>query len=97
MNDIGDLPRYDRDEDAAAVAVRMVGLTDPAERAAGLTSMLADTQVWVEWLSRHRDDAVRDMRSRGASYSDVARALDLTKARAQQICRRLQTRDLPTD
>lgn len=87
-----DLPRYDRDEDAATVAARAAGLPDPRERAAALTALLRDTQAWVEWMSRHRDRAVREMRDAGASYDDIATVLGITKSRAQQLVLRLEGR-----
>lgn len=88
--DLDGLPRYDRDEDAATVARRAAQEPDPRVRAAVLTGLLSDTQAWVEWISRHRDDAVRQMRAEGDSYETVARVLGLSKSRAQQLCRRLQ-------
>ncbi len=93
--DLDGLPRYDRDEDAATVARRAAAEPDPRVRAAQLTSLLSDTQAWVEWISRHRDDAVRQMRADGDSYEEVARVLGLSKSRAQQLCRRLRPPPAP--
>ncbi len=65
-------------------------IDDAAERARRLTELMVNTQRWVEWMSRHRDEAVRAMRATGASYDQVARALGISKSRAQQLCRRLE-------
>jgi hypothetical protein len=70
--------------------VQDVGTADDTERARRLTRRMVASQHFMEWLSSYRDEAVRGMRSSGASLDDIARALEISKSRAQQLVRRLE-------
>ncbi len=70
--------------------IRDVTNVDPTERALALTARMHSSQQFVEWMSRYRDQAVKQMREHGASYDQVARALRLSKSRAQQLVKRLE-------
>ena len=63
---------------------------DHAVRARLVTQRMKELQTFMEWLSGHRDEAVRCLRAEGASYDEIARLLDISKSRAQQICQRLE-------
>lgn len=73
---------------------RAAGKDDPEERAKALTEHLAVAQRWVQWGSVQRDIAVLQMRELGRSYDHIARALGISKSRAQQLVYRLR-RDYP--
>ena len=63
---------------------------DPAVRARAVTDELRQEQAYIEFLSKYRDDAIRERRARGTSYDRLAELLETTKGRAGQIVRRLE-------
>jgi DNA-binding CsgD family transcriptional regulator len=69
---------------------RAAGREDPEERAKALTEHLAVAARWVAWGSAQRDIAVLQMREQGRSYDHIARALGISKSRAQQLVQRLR-------
>lgn len=86
------MPGPGHDEEALQAALAQ---EDDADRARALTQLLVESQEWVGRLSVARDEAVRAMRSRRASYDEVARVLGVSKSRAQQICQRLERDRVP--
>jgi hypothetical protein len=72
--------------------IQAVTQPDPAARARVLTTYLGETQKLIDVLSGIRNDAIRSLRQdQSASYEDIAELLGISKSRAQQLCKRLET------
>jgi hypothetical protein len=86
-----ELEQLERSSLASALA-DVIREPDAAERARVLTSYLVDVQHLIDLLSGVRNEAIRELRtSRRASYDDVAVLLGISKSRAQQLCKRLES------
>jgi DNA-directed RNA polymerase specialized sigma24 family protein len=68
-----------------AALSRLAGKSDPTARARTLTRALDAIPHLQAWLRRARQEAVLEMRADGMSHGDVAKALGISRARAQQI------------
>jgi hypothetical protein len=80
------------DGSVAASLAQTIREADPAARARVLTGFLVDVQHLIDLLSSVRNDAIRELRStKRASYDDVAMLLGISKSRAQQLCKRLES------
>lgn len=76
--------------------VAVVTQPDPAERARLLTAYLGETQKLIDVASGIRNEAIRSLRTQQtASYEDIAELLGISKSRAQQLCKRLESQDVP--
>lgn len=62
-------------------------VTDPADRAAKLTTLLQDVDGLRVDILAARDDAARAMHARGAKGVEIERALGVSHGRVSQILR----------
>jgi DNA-directed RNA polymerase specialized sigma24 family protein len=67
--------------------VAAVSEPDPAKRAAALQNSMNVLREMLEECSARRLDAVVELRGLGYSYDDLARVLNISKSRAQDLAR----------
>lgn len=74
-------------------------ITDPVERAREVGRRMAQIPIAHARLARIRRDAVLELRSRGMSYADIGRELQLHRNRIQKIAEagKADEQDVATD